>query len=64
MSMFVHLRGEGVKNCQNLVHVVIERSQRTKIATHLNCSTATKLRLLYSATLAMLSKCYSDAGSA
>ena len=38
--------------------------KRTKIATHLNSSTATKLRLLYSATLAMLSKCYFDAGSA
>ena len=25
MSMFVHLRGEGVKIGQNLVHVIIER---------------------------------------
>ena len=31
MSTFVHLRGEGVKNGLNLVHVVIERPHMYKV---------------------------------
>ena len=34
MSMFVHVRGEGVKNGQNLVHVVIERPLKKSIFTY------------------------------